>query len=201
MIKINLLAEKKKKPTKSKAEPRFDVEAMGSGRNIVLIGVLMIGVVAAVGWWWTLDRSTGDWQAKIEAADQELQRLETAIKKTEEFEAQKALLTRKITLITDLKKQQTVPVHIMDQISRNLPDFLWLESMAANDNRITISGKATTYAAVSNFYGNLSDSGYFGTVELGRTFEVPAGVSFSLTCSFSTQKVVGSGQENKRVQG
>ena len=182
MIKINLLAEKKKKPTKSRAQHRFDIEAMGSGRNIVLIGVLMVGVVAAVGWWWTLDLMTGSWEAKIVAADKELVRLEPAIKKTEEFEAQKALLTRKITLITNLKAQQMVPVHIMDQISRNLPDFLWLESMAANDNMITISGKATTYAAVSNFYGNLSDSGYFGAVELGRTFEVPAGVSFSLTC-------------------
>ncbi len=110
MIKINLLAEKKKKPSKSRAEPRFDVEAMGSGRNIVLIGVLMIGVVAAGGWWWTLDRSINDWQAKIEAADHELKRLESVIKKTEEFEAQKELLTKKITLITDLKQRQTVPV-------------------------------------------------------------------------------------------
>lgn len=200
MIKINLLAEKKKRPTKSRAEPRLDMEGMGSSRNVVLIGVLMIGVVVAVGWWWTLDRSISDWQAKIVAADQELKRLEAAIKKTEEFEAQKELLTRKITLITNLKKQQTVPVHIMDQVSRNLPDFLWLESMSANNSRITISGKATTYAAVSNFYGNLSDSGFFGKVELGRTFEVPAGVSFSLTCSFSGQSVAGT-SGTKPVQG
>ncbi len=200
MIKINLLAEKKKK-TIRRAEPRFDINAMGSARNVLFIGLLMIGVLAAVGWWWTLDRSIDDWHVKIEAADQEIVRLEAAIKKTEEFEAQKALLTRKITLITNLKQQQTVPVHIMDQISRNLPDFLWLESMAANNNRITISGKATTYAAVSNFYGNLSDSGFFGVVELGRTFEVPAGVSFSLTCSFSTQNVAGTANENKQAQG
>jgi type IV pilus assembly protein PilN len=148
MIKINLLAEKKKKTTKTRSEPRFDGESSGSGRNVVLIGVLMIGLLAAGGWWWSLDRSIDDWQAKIEAADQELIRLEAAIKKSEEFEAQKDLLTRKITLITDLKKQQSVPVHILDQISRSLPDFLWLESMGANNNRITISGKATTYAAV-----------------------------------------------------
>ena len=201
MIKINLLAEKKKKPSKTRSEPRFEVEGAGSGRNIVLIGVLMVGLVAAVGWWWTLDRSISDWQAKIVAADQELKRLEAAIKKTEEFEAQKELLTRKITLITNLKKQQTVPVYIMYQISRNLPDFLWLESMSADDSKITISGKATTYAAVSNFYGNLSDSGYFGGVELGRTFEIPAGVSFSLTCSFSAQEVAGAENQSKQVQG
>ena len=200
MIKINLLSEKKKKPTKSRSEPRFDMEGMGSGRNVVLIGVLIIGMLVAVGWWWTLDRSISEWQTRIEEADQELKRLEVAIGKSEEFEAQKELLTRKITLITDLKQQQTIPVHILDQISRSLPDFLWLESLSANDNRITIQGKATTYAAVSNFYGNLSDSGYFGAVELGRTFEVNAGVSFSLTCNFAAQNVA-AGASVGQVQG
>lgn len=200
MIKINLLSEKKKKPSKSRAEPRFDMEGMGSGRNIVLIGVLMIGLLAAGGWWWTLDQSIGEWQTRIEEADQELKRLEIAIARSEEFEAQKELLARKITLITDLKKQQTIPVHILDQISRSLPDFLWLESLSAKNNRITISGKATTYAAVSNFYGNLTDSGYFGAVELGRTFEVKAGVSFSLTCNFAPQNIAGT-TDIKQVQG
>ena len=73
--------------------------------------------------------------------------------------------------------------------------------MSANDNRITISGKATTYAAVSNFYGNLSDSGFFGGVELGRTFEVKAGVSFSLTCSFATETTTAENSGTKQVQG
>ena len=111
-------------------------------------------------------------------------RLEAAIKKSEEYERQRDLLARKITLITDLKKQQEVPVHILDQVSRNLPEFLWLDTMSASDNNISISGKATTYNAVSNFYSNLTTSGFFGEVTLGRTFEVPEGVSFSITCTF-----------------
>ncbi len=56
--------------------------------------------------------------------------------------------------------------------------------MSANNNAINITGKATTYNAVSNFYSNLNESGYFHEVALGRTFEVPEGVSFSLTCRF-----------------
>lgn len=188
MIKINLLAEKRpaKRPTTSSS---VNLEGLGSGRNILLVGILMIGVLVAAGWWWALDRSINNWQTKLQEADRELKRLEAAIKKSEEYEAQRDLLARKIQLITDLKKQQEVPVHILDQVSRNLPDFLWLETMTANRDRITISGKATTYAAVSNFYSNLTDSGYFANVELGRTFEVPAGVSFSLTCSFSRQRI------------
>ena len=197
MIKINLLAEKK--PTKAgKASKSMNLEQVGSGRNILLIGVLMIGVVAALGWWMMLDRSIGDWQTKLEDADKELKRLEAAIKKSEEYEAQKDLLARKIQLITNLKKQQEVPVYILDQISRNLPDFLWLESMASNQSRISISGKATTYPAVSNFYTNLTDSGFFTNVELGRTFEVQAGVSFSLTCTFASQNVVEAPAEGQQ---
>jgi Tfp pilus assembly protein PilN len=190
MIKINLLAEKK--PAKApQVASSLNLEGLGTGRNILLVGVLAIGALVAGGWWWTLNRSVNEWQGKLEEAEKELKRLAVAIKKSEEYEKQKNLLARKIDLITTLKKQQEVPVYIMDQISRNLPDFLWLESMTANKDKISISGKATTYAAVSNFYSNLTGSGYFGNVELGRTFEVPAGVSFSLTCSFTSEKITG----------
>jgi len=37
---------------------------------------------------------------------------------------------------------------------------------------------------VSNFYDNLSSSGHFTGVDLGKTSEAPEGVSFSLTCKF-----------------
>jgi len=194
MIKINLIAERKQAKT-PKAASSIKLEEVGSGRNVLLIGVLLIGVVVAGGWWWMLDSSTKDWSQKIVEADAELKRLEVAIKKSEEFEAQKDLLARKIQLITDLKKQQDVPVHILDQISRNLPEFLWLEKMSANKAKISVSGKATTYAAVSNFYSNLTDSGFFAEVELGRTFEIKEGVSFSLTCSFASDVVTSEEQQ------
>jgi Tfp pilus assembly protein PilN len=195
MIKINLIAERKPSKAPKAAASSIRLEEVGSGRNVLLVGILMIGVVAGGGWWWMLDSSTKEWNQKIADADAELKRLEDAIKKSEEFEAQKDLLARKIQLITDLKKQQDVPVHILDQISRNLPEFLWLESMTANKAKISVSGKATTYAAVSNFYSNLTDSGFFAEVELGRTFEIPEGVSFSMTCSFSSDVVTGEEQQ------
>lgn len=158
---------------------------MGSGSNGLLVGILLVGVVAAGFWWWTLNKEVQSWTQQISDADQEIKRLEEIIKKGEQYEAKKALLARKIDLITDLKKQQGVPVYILDQVSRNLPEFLWLDRMSASTNEISISGKATNYNAVSNFYTNLTDSGYFSNVSLGRTFEVPEGVAFSLSCSFS----------------
>ena len=202
MININLLSERKLAKGKAAAPsstPTLKLEGMGSGSNLLLIGILLVGAAAAAGWWWLLQKETVQWQERIVQADQELKRLEDVLKKTEEFEKQKALLTRKIGLITDLKKQQAVPVHILDQISRTLPDFLWLDSLNANGGHITLSGKATTYTAVSNFYAGLNESGYFSDVALGRTFEVPEGVAFSLTCAFADRSKVPAtpGQQPK----
>ena len=59
-----------------------------------------------------------------------------------------------------------MPVHILDQVSRNLPEFMWLDSLTASANAINIVGKATTYNAVSNLYDNLRASGQFSDVVL-----------------------------------
>lgn len=187
MIKINLVGEKKQPKGAKQGQPRVDTGGGGGGggQNLLLVGILVVAVVIAGGWWWSLSNEIGRLETEHQAADRELERLAEIRKKGEEYERRKALLQRKIDLITNLKAQQDVPVHIMDQVSRALPPFVWLESMNANKNQITISGKATTYNAVSNFYGNLDGSGHFQDVTLGRTFEVPEGVAFSLTCRFA----------------
>ncbi len=145
----------------------------------------MLGAAVAGIWWYMLSSETTQLRDEHVKADAELERLAEIRKKGEEYKRKKEELARRIDLITSLKKQQEVPVHILDQVSRNLPDFLWLESMSANNNQISISGKATTYNAVTNFYNSLSDSGLFANVSLGRTFEVQEGVAFSLTCAFA----------------
>jgi len=179
MIKINLLEKKQPKPERA---PKLE---MGGGQNILLVGIILLGVVVAGVWWWSSSNKLETWQVKHVEADRELQRLDEIRKKGEEYKSRKAELARKIELITTLKKQQAVPVHIMDQISKNLPNSLWLESMSVNNNEIKISGKATSYNAVTEFYNNLSDSGYFARVDLKRTFEVQEGVAFSVEGRFA----------------
>jgi Tfp pilus assembly protein PilN len=182
MIKINLLAERK--AAKAKAPSTFKLD-MGGSQNFLLVGILGLGLVTAAGW--SLMRAAElkrVHQEKI-AAEIELKRLEDVRKKAEAFKKQKEILERKINLITELKKKQAVPVHILDQVSRNLPDFMWLDSMTANANAISIIGKATTYNAVSNLYDNLRASGQFTDVVMGKTNENGDHVAFSLTCKYA----------------
>ncbi len=192
MIKINLIGDAQpKKAKKASSSSGAKLPALGGNRNILLGGVLAVTLIAVGGWWYMVNGEMARWEKKHADADAELARLKPIRDKADRYEDRKELLERKISLITDLKKQQDVPVHILDQVSRNLPEFLWLSSMNAESNKISIQGKATTYNAVSNFFKNLSGSGYFADVTLGRTFEVPEGVSFSLTCRFSPRNSDG----------
>jgi len=182
MIKINLLAERK--AAKAKAPSTFKLD-MGGSQNFLLVGILVLGLVSASVWSLMRSNELKHVQAEKVAAEAELKRLEDVRKKAEAFKKQKEILERKINLITELKKKQAVPVHILDQVSRNLPDFMWLDSMTANANAISIVGKATTYNAVSNLYDNLRASGQFSDVVMGKTNENGDHVAFSLTCKYA----------------
>lgn len=182
MIKINLLAEKK--PTKEKG-PIITIEAgEKKWKAYLLIGVLILCIII-IGWHWiSLGNQTRHLISENEKADKELKRLEDVRKKRDQYQQQRDLLERKINILLKLKKAQTVPVHILDQISRNLPDFLWLDSLSEKSYVITIKGKAITYNAVSNFYNNLNKSAYFTSVTLGQTKRISEGVIFTLRCTF-----------------
>ncbi len=188
MIRINLLTEKKGAKAR-KGVPAIAIAEGGASKSLVLAAVIL-SAIGFVAWrWFSLSHEKTVWIEKNAAADAELARLEEVRKKGEAYKEQRDLLERKVNLITDLKKNQAVPVHILDQISRNLPDFLWLEAMHESGNALTIRGKATNYNAVANFYNNLAASEWFQNVTQGAITEAPEGVTFSMTCDFTTEAV------------
>ena len=182
MIRINLIAERK--PEKSR-KPLFTFESGNEALgNAVMAAVIALAILFS-GYKYVSMRSTlSDLSVKITEANKEKERLKEILKKGEEFKAQRELLKRKVDLITQLKKNQAVPVHLLDQISRNLPEFLWLEKLSERGNTISLTGRATTYNAVSNFYNSLNQSQYFTNVILGTTQQESQGVSFSINCQF-----------------
>ena len=183
MIKINLLAGAQQVKTRAVKTPRF--EGVGTlGQNVLMAGVVILALLF-IGWrWYSLESEHLQLHEEIVKALAEKERLQAIIKKGEEYKAKKELLQRKIALITQLKRNQSGPVHLLDEVSKQLPDFLWLDGMSESGQSITIQGKATTYNAVSNFYNNLTGSRYFQNVILGPISSISVGVTFSLTCQF-----------------
>jgi len=189
MIKINLLAGTQQAKTRAVKAPRF--EGVGTlGQNVLMTGVVILALLF-IGWrWYSLETESRRLRTEIAKAQVEKERLQAIIKKGEEYKAKKELLERKIALITQLKRNQSGPVHLLDEVSKQLPDFLWLDSMTESGSSVMIQGKATTYNAVSNFYNNLTGSRYFNNVVLGTITAVPVGVTFSLNCLFTAHPEV-----------
>lgn len=186
MIKINLLEKRQKAAEQPAAAVPGAVKTGGLGGLSALGALLIVAAGAAFLFWqgWNTNRQTKDLQDKIAAADQRIAELKLALKAVNDFQAKRKVLEQKVQVISDLKRRQEVPVHLLDQLSRQVPEFLWLEGLDEKEGAIQLRGKATNFNAVSNFYNNLAGSPYFSDVTLGSTQRAPQGVSFVLSCKF-----------------
>jgi Tfp pilus assembly protein PilN len=158
---------------------------MGNLPNIVTIAL----IVVTLGWtgykYYSLSSDMERLAAEIQQAEAELKKVEEDIRVANELEAKRARVQQQIDLIIQLKENQQVPVRLLDQISRNLPDFLWLTALSETGGGLTFTGKASTPTAYANFYNNLNASPYF--VDVGRISyreEGVGNVAFSLAATF-----------------
>ena len=157
MIRINLLAAERDKTKKKAATLGTRGQQLTIGCSLILVLSLLF-----VGWrYWTLTRESNQIDAEIVAAEQETTRLHSVILQVQQYEQQKAQLQQRVVLIETLRKGQTGPVHMLDQISRALPQMLWLTELKQIGPDVTIDGKCTTLTGLSEFVSNLEASGYF----------------------------------------
>lgn len=155
MIRINLISEGKKPSAARAAGLRaFNINQ----GNVATWTVVAAFLVVALGYgiyWLVLNRHLAGQREEIAELQETVAELEAIIAEVERFERQKAELQHKIDVITNLRNNQRGPVHIMDQVSRSLPDFLWLDRMDMNASTVTLAGKAFTTSSVANFVENL----------------------------------------------
>jgi type IV pilus assembly protein PilM len=173
MIRINLLAVERDRGKKKAV-------TLGTTGQKLTIGCSLILVLSVlfIGWrYWALGRESAQLDADISAAQQETTRLHSVIQQVQQFEQRKAQLQQRVALIEQLRKGQTGPVHMLDQISRALPPMLWLTELKQTGADVVIDGRATSITGLSEFVSNLEASGYFKrSIEIvSTTTESPAG--------------------------
>ena len=178
MIKINLLGVPRARKARKQAE----------GRSQIILGGVVIGAtLIAVGYsWYLLDQRLSNLQKQKEGMETHLAQLKAKVKEVENFEKDKAAFEEKIRVIEQLRKNQSGPVHVLDEISRSLPDRVSLTSLASQANQLDLEGRAVTNAAIVEFIANLKNSKYFTDVELIESREVKesdiSAYSFRLKC-------------------
>jgi type IV pilus assembly protein PilN len=156
MIRINLLGTERR-PSVRKAIV-FDV-----GQRLTVAAIAIVATtVAVVGWWfWSLRNGSAQVDAEIAAARQEETRLRSLLAEVQKFEAQRTMVQERVALIEQLRSGQSIPVQLLDHISRSLPDMLWLTTLTQTGDEVTMQGRSTTLIALSDFVGNLGGNQIF----------------------------------------
>lgn len=156
MIRINLLAVDRDRGRRRAA--RFDQ----STRLTLACLLILVGTASALGFWaWSLHRRTAALDAQIAAAQTQARRLQSVIQQVQGFEKQRSELQQRVALIEDLRKGQGEAVHLLDELSRSLPDLLWLTEMKQHGDLVTIDGQCTSLTALSDLVAHLEASSYF----------------------------------------
>ena len=155
MIRINLLAvERERKKTR--------VVISAAQRATIGATLILLVTVLGVGWWfWSLRQQSIGLDEDIARAELQAQQLRSVLAQVQKFEARKAQLQQRVSLIEQLRSGQSAPVHVLDEISKSLPDRLWLTDMTQTGNEFSISGMTTSMTAVSDFIANLEATRWF----------------------------------------
>jgi type IV pilus assembly protein PilN len=157
MIRINLLTGERKS---LKKKVPFQI-----GQKLTVgCALVLLAAGSYIGWRvWAIRAESARLDTEISTAQKETARLHTIIVQVQQFEQRKAQLQQRVTLIEQLRKDQTGPVHMLDQISRALPAMLWLTDIkqTPNSDEVLIGGRSTSMTGLSDFVTNLEASGYF----------------------------------------
>jgi type IV pilus assembly protein PilN len=161
LIKINLLTVERSAKRKAKSFQIGQKATIGS--SLILVATALL-----VGWWYvSLKNDSADLDQQIADAQRETIRLQSVIKQVQQLEQLEAQLQKRVTLIQQLRKGQTGPVHLLDVVSRSLPDTMWLTEMKQTGDSLSIDGQCTTLTGLSDFVSSLESSGLFsGPVEI-----------------------------------
>ena len=184
MIKINLVSAGPEAAVTKKATP--EISLGGHQADIILLVVLAIGL-AVTGIRWYMLHSTVVELTDIKAERTiERNELQKYIDKVEELEAKRAELKAKIDTIRKLKENQKGPVRILDEVSRTMPDLVWLTGLNLAGTHVTLNGMALDENAIANYVDNLDASPFFSeptvvTIQRSRG----DAFTFRLECDFT----------------
>jgi len=163
VILINLLPHRE-----AARKRRRDVFNISLGASF-LAGGLIAGVIFL----WYQARIS-EQQSRNQLLKTEITRLEGQIKDIAGLESEITALRARQQAVEDLQADRNVPVHLLTQLSNQLPDGVFVTSMRQSNQTVTLAGVAQSNERVSDLLRNLgNNTPWFSRPEL---IEIVAGV-------------------------
>ncbi|MGH9323866.1 MAG: PilN domain-containing protein [Vicinamibacteria bacterium] len=168
MIRVNLLGTKEAPAGGGTVIDSGPASGERSERKGVVVAVAILGLAAAaiVFQYLSASRELSQLEQEINQLTAEKNRLAPIIVEVQRYQAKLAELEEKEKLIERLKSEREGPVRMLDSLSAELPDFVWLTQLQQRGSQVTIDGMAASYVSIADYIRKLEDSEWFQNVEL-----------------------------------
>lgn len=147
MILINLLPHREA-ARKRKRETFF--ATLGAS---ALVGGVISGAIFL---WYTAQISTQ--QSKNMLLQNEIKRLEGQIKDIANLQTEIAALRARQQAVEDLQADRNLPVHLLNELVKQLPDGVYVTAMRQDNQTVTLQGMAQSNERVSELLRNLGNN-------------------------------------------
>ena len=145
MILINLLPHRE-----AARKRRREIFYVGLGASALAGAVISGGIYL----WFAAQISTQQQRNGVLAT--EITRLEGQIKDIASLQEEIASLRARQQAVEDLQADRNMPVHLLNELTRMLPDGVYLSGMKQTNDTVAISGVAQSNERVSELLRNLS---------------------------------------------
>ncbi|MFT4267479.1 MAG: PilN domain-containing protein [Xenophilus sp.] len=115
------------------------------------------GLIAGAAYAW-LQTQISEQQGKNGLLQAEIKKLDGEIKEISSLQAEIAALRARQKAVEDLQGDRNMPVYLLNELVRQMPDGIYLTSMKQDDRAVTLQGMAQSNERVSELLRNLGNN-------------------------------------------
>jgi type IV pilus assembly protein PilN len=179
MIEINLLPVREEKR-------KADVRQFAFMLGLALAGSVALAFMVHL----KLIADTVSTRGQLGQLQKQIDAFGPQLEQVERYRATKQAIEAKLEVIGRLDRSRSGPLHVLDELSTNAPERLWLTKLKAENGVITVEGMSLDNELVALFMTALGDSPYYDKVELKETEAAEVGGlrlnQFSVSATITT---------------
>ncbi len=182
MIRINLLPKEERVTARRVAMPKIGAMVPVAAVAVVLA---VVGVTAALE-----HAKVGSLRNDVAQLQDEVRAIQPQVDRVKKLTAQREELHQRLDVIRQLDDGRFFSVRIMDNLSREIPKYVWLVQMNQNgQSSVSMSGVTFSNLIVAELMKRLEASAMFANVDLVETkrglIEEREVITFNVTADLS----------------
>ena len=125
---------------------------------------------------WVVQQQISNQEARNEILQEEIRQLDAQIEEIRGLENQKERLVARMRIIEELQQSRPLVVHLFDELVDALPEGTNYTRVAQTNQRVELTGIATSTTRVATLMRNIEDSEWLAAPELGSIEAITDGV-------------------------